>query len=555
MQVKLSTKLLGGFLAVAFITLAVGYLGWNGANQLTGYLHQMEQQSLPSFQYLGSIQKHIESINAAQNALLNPTLDAAMRKKQFDYIDSAREKYLKSWNAFDALPKSAEAARLWDQVKQAILVTKEENNQFLTLARSLDKVEGSPAEVFAALNKQYLQKCVPLQQKDYDLMDSLVKVIREDAAQTNTRADAYASQAKFFDVVGMVVGFALALALGVILSLAIVRPLNRIIAELNEGAEQVSTASSQVSASSQTLARGSTEQAASLEETSSSLEEMTSMTRQNAGNASEANALMQETGRVVQEADSHMQDLTTSMHEISQASADTAKIIKTIDEIAFQTNLLALNAAVEAARAGEAGAGFAVVADEVRSLAMRAAEAAKNTAHLIEGTVDKVQGGTSLVLKAGEAFTLVTSSTGKVSDLVAEITATSQEQAQGAEQISKAVASMDSVVQQNASNAEESASAAEELMAQAEQMKSIVGGLVALVSGNNSSVQAGVARRLPRSKTYEPRLALAHQPSVASAGAGGYAHQKSLPRAGKGQNRSPSPEDIIPMGGDDFKDF
>ncbi len=169
-------------------------------------------------------------------------------------------------------------------------------------------------------------------------------------------------------------------------------------------------ASGQVSSASQQLAAGSSEQAASIEETSSSLEEMSSMTSQNADNAGCADNLMKEVNQVVGQANASMTELTTSMAHISQASEETSKIIKTIDEIAFQTNLLALNAAVEAARAGEAGAGFAVVADEVRNLAMRAADAAKNTADLIEGTVKKVSDGSDLVTKTNDAFTLVAGS-------------------------------------------------------------------------------------------------------------------------------------------------
>ncbi len=176
------------------------------------------------------------------------------------------------------------------------------------------------------------------------------------------------------------------------------------------------------------------------------------------------------------------------MQEISKASEETSKIIKTIDEIAFQTNLLALNAAVEAARAGEAGAGFAVVADEVRNLAMRAAEAAKNTAALIEGTVKKVSDGTSLVKTTSDAFKEVAGSAAKVGELVGEIAAASTEQAQGIEQVNIAVTEMDKVTQQNAATAEESASASEELNAQAEEMKSFVADLAAMVGGNSSRV-------------------------------------------------------------------
>jgi methyl-accepting chemotaxis protein len=135
---------------------------------------------------------------------------------------------------------------------------------------------------------------------------------------------------------------------------------------------------------------------------------MSSMTRQNAEHAQQADGLMQEANQVVRRANDSMVELDTSMNEISKASEETSKIIKTIDEIAFQTNLLALNAAVEAARAGEAGAGFAVVADEVRNLAMRAADAAKNTAQLLEGTVKKVNDGTALVSRTNEEFWIKT---------------------------------------------------------------------------------------------------------------------------------------------------
>jgi len=284
-------------------------------------------------------------------------------------------------------------------------------------------------------------------------------------------------------VVAIVAGLVLAL----LIAKGIVRVLSRISDDLDQGAAQVADASGQISSASQSLAEGAFRQAASLEETSSSLEEMSSMTRMNAQNAGNADSLTQASLASVNESMAAMTELTRSMDEIILASEDTSRIIKTIDEIAFQTNLLALNAAVEAARAGDAGAGFAVVADEVRNLAMRAADAAKNTSELIEATTEKVGKGAGLVGDTNTAFDKVRENTGKVAQLMAEISSASKEQSQGIGQVTIAVSEMDKVTQHNAANSEESASASEELNGQAEQMKSIVAQLVKIVGGSQDA--------------------------------------------------------------------
>jgi methyl-accepting chemotaxis protein len=359
------------------------------------------------------------------------------------------------------------------------------------------------------------------------------------------KAEAFAAVKALQVLMGVVaiIGIAAIIVLALLITRSITRPINRITTGLSDGADQVASASGQVSSSAQQLAEGASEQAASIEETSSSLEEIASMTRHNAQNAAQANSLMKEANQVVARSNTSMAELSASMQEISRASVETSKIIKTIDEIAFQTNLLALNAAVEAARAGEAGAGFAVVADEVRNLAMRAADAAKNTATLIEGTVKKVKDGVELVTRTNHDFSEVVTSASRVGDLVGEIAAASTEQSQGIEQINKAVAEMDKVVQQNAANAEESAAASEEMNAQAEQMKGFVKELAALVGGSNHAESKYMAEKPLRRPAMEHKMPATPETS----GKG-----KAPAVTGRRELR---PDRLIPLTDDEFGDF
>ena len=403
-------------------------------------------------------------------------------------------------------------------------------------------------DLYLAMNQMAMNELAQKMNDASNRLDKLLQVTLEKAAASQKQAASGSQLAQILSISGTTAGFAAALIFGILLSISITRLLNRITSGLDEGSAQVASAAAEVSSASQSLAEGASQQAASIEETSSSLEEMSSMTKQNASNAGQADSLMKQTNQVVNKANTSMNQLTTSMQEITKASEETSKIIKTIDEIAFQTNLLALNAAVEAARAGEAGAGFAVVADEVRNLAMRAAEAAKNTASLIEGTVKKVSDGSMLLKTTNQAFREVAQNAAKVGELVGEIAAASNEQAQGIEQVNIAVTEMDKVTQQNAANAEESASASEELNAQAEEMKNFVAELAAMVGGNGAASNGGhQATRSPKAAGHARLL-----PQRAPAATKKPAKGRSLAIH---RSREVNPDDIIPMDENDIKEF
>ncbi len=323
------------------------------------------------------------------------------------------------------------------------------------------------------------------------------------AAEVRRYEAAAAAAASPYRQAMVLVAATLIVSVGVGIIVAImVRRISRRMADtaesLRAGTVELASTAAQVSHSAQSLSRGATDQAASLEETSASMEELTAMTRQNADRSSTATELMIETDDHVRQSNVALADMTTSMASIRESSARVSAIIKTIDQIAFQTNILALNAAVEAARAGEAGMGFAVVADEVRTLAQRSAQAARDTASLIEDSMHKSAEGATKVDHLTAAIEAVTANVTKVKALVEDVSTASTQQSQGLAQIAQAVAQMEKVTQETAATAEESAAASEELHAQVSQTTTLVADLDAMVHGTAADAPRPPAPTGPR---------------------------------------------------------
>ncbi|MCD8351997.1 MAG: methyl-accepting chemotaxis protein [Planctomycetaceae bacterium] len=329
------------------------------------------------------------------------------------------------------------------------------------------------------------------------------------------------------------IGLALSVILSIISVTRINGALDKAIRSLTLRSDDVRRISEQLASGSESLSEGANEQAASLEETSSALEEMASMTRQNADNANKTKETAENSLRLISAGAENVHTVTAAMSEISESSEKISHIIKTIEEIAFQTNLLALNAAVEAARAGEAGKGFAVVADEVRNLASRSAQAAKDTSELIESTVLRVRAGSENVSHLANAFEGIETESQKVGRLVEEITAATNEQAQGVDQVNTAVAQMDKVTQSNAATAEQSAGAASELSQQSVDLNDLVSDLAGLVYGNGKSA---------------PRAAIAHKNGNGRNGRNN--RRAALP--GPSTPRVMRPDEIVAADGDYF---
>jgi len=468
------------------VMLALGVVALLKINQIDSAVHSIAAETLPAIGSAVRLERLVNQQRAMMMAHMVSNTPEEMSQAEFG-IAEAQGKFrtelrahestiasVRSRELFERIaPAQEQFARIWTRIQPLSRAMKPKEALAVWLA------EGLPAGVIAA------KAC-------------------EDEIEFN-RADGAANAALAFSTGegtrSLLILIKICTAIfGASFAYYIVRNINqtllRVARELGNGAEQVSTAAGQVASSGQSLAQGASEQAASLEETSASSEELASMTRKNAENSQQAAEFMHAMSQRVVEANRSLAEMMTSMRDIGASSGKISKIIKVIDEIAFQTNILALNAAVEAARAGEAGMGFAVVADEVRNLAQRSAQAARDTAGLIEDSIAKSVEGSRKLSEVVASIQAITEGAGKVKTLVDEVDASSKEQAIGIEQISKSIAQMDQVTQRTASNAEESAAASEALDAQSQTLLGVVERL--------QSIVGGIAERRAAARTAKP---------------------------------------------------
>ncbi|MDB5047345.1 MAG: methyl-accepting chemotaxis sensory transducer [Fibrobacteres bacterium] len=391
--------------------------------------------------------------------------------------------------------------------------------------------------------------------KKFDANISRIRSIQQtlvDASLKNAQAT-YAATRNLLFVLSIAAALA-GLTMGFFMAASIGKALNQVILSLTAGSEQISSASGQVSQSSQSLAEGASEQASSLQDTSSSLEKLAAMTKQNSDNARQADAMAGEARGEAEGSRAAMDRMGQAIGKIKESADQTARIIKTIDEIAFQTNLLALNAAVEAARAGDAGKGFAVVAEEVRNLARRSAEAAKSTAALIEDSQRNASQGVSVSKEVGDILIRIVGKVQKLALLIADVSAASDEQARGIEQIGAAMGQMDKVTQSNAASAEESASASEEMFAQAKELGDMVHVLVGIVRGGGESQALASGSGTHSSRSQASRPAAAHK-AAKPIPEGDWSPQPAAKASRNGHHPSVRAESILPLSEDDLKDF
>lgn len=486
-QLRMSVKITAGFAAVLILTALVGYVGFHNASTMRVDINRYVGWSDIDMVMNENVTQNILKMNDAAHCYIYEGTP-----ESWDILQSALQK------AYAGLSQWTDMVKGEERLNSVATSVKQKLSRYASFADNY-RNGGTDATM---IKKEWNAIIADITTQLESVMEDVIDPAKKDAAKEAIRASNVARSWIVILTGGAVIIGGL---LAFFITSGITKPVHFIIRRLRNGAEQLATASVQIASATMSLAEGASEQASSLEETSSTLEEVSAMIKHNADSARQAKLSGEESFKMIEAANKAMQETNQAMIDIKASGEETGKIIKTIDEIAFQTNLLALNAAVEAARAGEAGAGFAVVADEVRNLAMRAAEASRNTQNLLEETVHRISQGTELVADTEEKFKGVMDHNKKVGELINEIAAASEEQAKGIEEINTAVAEIDTKTQHNAANSEEVSSTIKQIGNQADGMKRIVQSLTLLVYGSKRATNgdAGKADSLQKGQIHE----------------------------------------------------
>lgn len=506
-ELKVSHKLYLLVAIASFFILLTSLIGYSFNAKAAKSLEIMYNEQLVAIESLGDIRGNVmralaDSLNLMQNTSPSET-EALMQD-----VKDMRSQTAGLFEKFMLTNPTESQKTMLDDLKDVRKIFWSNMDKALALASNNKNAEAYRVYKANKPNeKQYRSAILALMK---DQKETSKKVFEDNEKATQTA-----------NVLLIVIGLAalgLMVSMGMVIANAITKPIHQAIGELTTGSSEVSAASSQVEAASQSLAEGTQEQAASIQETSSTLEETSSMVQQNNENTKQAVVLAKNAKEYAQKSNKEMATMMVSMGDLKQSSNEIAKIIKVIDEIAFQTNLLSLNAAVEAARAGDAGKGFAVVAEEVRSLAQRSAQAAKDTASIIEKNISLSESSVVIAKNVNESLAQIDDEARKVSELLEEISTATDEQARGINEINKAIQQMEQVMQSNSATADESAAASHELSSQAANVNDIVHSLIRLVEGAKAQNISGQFLINNSRKTYQanrvnaaPQRALANK--------------------------------------------
>ena len=508
---SIRAKVIATCVGLALTTGFAGGLGVWAFTRVNAAFQVVATQSLPAVNHILQADRYMQQAVVAERSLMFMSMATPEAKQQIKVHGVELAQVLERWREYSAIPASEAEQKLWPAFGAAV-------RDWAQVSRDTVRIlsEDTPSSRRDAIDLSMREGTVKFENARKILSE--LTAMRLAQAESHAKREEARAAAMLWWVVSAVLGaMALALVLSVVLAHAIARPLGQtvgllrdiaegegdltrrlevrsrdelgelahwfnifvdklrvIVGQTRESAQRATLAAQQLSTGAEQISAAAQEQAASLEETAASMEQLTGTVKQNADNARQASQLATESRDTAERGGRVVGSAVASMEAITQSSERIAEIITVIDEIAFQTNLLALNAAVEAARAGDQGRGFAVVAAEVRSLAQRSAAAAKEIKALIHDSVQKVKTGSSLVNQSGQTFNEIVASVKRVTEIIAEIAAASQEQSQGIEQINRAIVQMDRLVQSSASQTQELSSTALALAVHAKQVRALV---------------------------------------------------------------------------------